>query len=109
MQPPGIPATDMKMLKKDHYAFGLVVGFLTPAILFGLIYAMNVFLILIGVAKFRLDLETHILTSIFGNLLPIRYYFVNLKYDKTGRGVLLITFVVVLLFFAFKDLIFDPR
>ena len=96
----------MNMLKKDHYAFGLAVGMLTPLLLFALIYAMNVFLILIGVAKFPLDLETHILVSIFGNLLPIRYYFVTLKYDKTGRGVLLITFVVVILFFAFKDVIF---
>ncbi len=99
----------MEALKKDHYSYGLAVGVLTPAILFGLIYVMNLFLILIGVAKFRLDLETHILISIFGNLIPIRYYFVNLKYDKTGRGVLLLTFVVVILFFAFKDYIFDTR
>ncbi len=96
----------MNALKKDNYLFGLAVGILTPAALFGLIYAMNFFLLVIGVAKFYLDLETHLLVSVFGNLLPIRYYFVNLKFDKTGRGVLLVTFVVILLFFAFKDVIF---
>ena len=96
----------MNALKKDNYLFGLAVGILTPAALFGLIYAMNFFLLVIGVAKFYLDLENHLLVSVFGNLLPIRYYFVNLKFDKTGRGVLLVTFVVILLFFAFKDVIF---
>lgn len=96
----------MNAIKKDHYLFGLAVGILTPALLFGLIYAMNFFLLMIGVAKFYLDLETHLLVSVFGNLIPIRYYFVNLKFDKTGRGVLLVTFVVILIFFAFKDVIF---
>jgi hypothetical protein len=105
-QPFNSPST-MKLLQKDHYLFGLVVGVATPAILFGLILLINYFLLLIDVARFYLDLQTHVLTSIFGNLLPIRYYFVNLKFDKTGRGVLLITFVVVLLFFAFKDSILN--
>ena len=97
----------MKLLQKDHYIFGLGVGLATPVILFGLILLINYVLLLMGVARFYLDLQTHVFTSIFGNLLPIRYYFVNLKFDKTGRGVLLITFVVVLLFFAFKDSIFN--
>jgi len=96
----------MNILKKDHYLFGLAIGILTPVALFGLIYVMNLFLIRIGVAKFYLDLQTHLFISLFGNLLPIRYYFVNLKYDKTGRGVLLVTFVIVLLFFALKEQIF---
>jgi len=94
------------MLQKDHYVFGLAIGFLTPVVLFLVILGMNWFLLVIGVAEFYLDLQTHVFISLFGNLLPIRYYFVNLKYDKTGRGVLVITFVVVLLFFALDDIIF---
>lgn len=96
----------MNILKKDHYLFGLAVGVFTPAALFLLILFINYILLLMGVAEFYLDLQTHVFTSIFGNLLPIRYYFVNMKYDRTGRGVLLVTFVVVLVFFAFKDQIF---
>lgn len=99
----------MNVLKKDHYVYGLVIGILTPLLLFGLIYGINHLLLRMGVARYILDLQTHIFVSVFGNLLPIRYYFVNLKYDKTGRGVLLITFVVVLIFFAFKDSIFNLR
>ncbi|MCB2221707.1 MAG: hypothetical protein KQI35_15030 [Bacteroidetes bacterium] len=93
----------MNAIKKDHYLFGLLVGILVPLILYGIILLFNYMLLIMGVAKFYLDHETHVLVSLFGNLLPIRYYFVNLVYDKTGRGVLLITFVVVLLFFIFKD------
>jgi hypothetical protein len=95
----------MKVLKKDHYLFGLLVGMLVPIVLFGIILLFNYLLLIMGVAEFYLDWETHALVSLFGNLLPIRYYFVNLGYDKTGRGVLLVTFALVLLFFVFKDIL----
>jgi hypothetical protein len=93
------------MLKKDHYIFGLAIGIAVPVVLFGFIYLMNFLLVKIDIAKFYLELQTHVLISLFGNLLPIRYYFVNLKFDKTGRGVLFITFILVLVFFAFKDIL----
>lgn len=95
------------MLKKDNYIFGLLIGIVSPLALFGLIYGINYLLMMMGVAKYFLDFQTHVFVSLFGNLIPIRYYFVNLTYDKTGRGVLLITFVVILIFFAFKDILFD--
>ncbi len=95
----------MNAIKKDHYLFGLLVGILVPLFLYGAILLFNFILVIISVAEFYLDRETHILISLFGNLLPIRYYFVNLTYDKTGRGILLITFVTVLLFFIFKDIL----
>ena len=95
----------MNVLKKDHYLFGLIIGIALPVFVFGAILLFNLILMQIGVAHFYLDLETHILISFFANLLPIRYYFVNLTFDKTGRGVLLITFVVILLFFIFKDIL----
>ncbi|MCD4682140.1 MAG: hypothetical protein K8R86_02550 [Bacteroidales bacterium] len=91
------------MLKKDHYIFGIAIGIIVPIVLFGIIYLLNYLLVTTDIAKFYLDLQTHVLISLFGNLIPIRYYFVNLKYDKTGRGVLLITFLLVLVFFGFKD------
>ncbi|MCD4735474.1 MAG: hypothetical protein K8R53_05490 [Bacteroidales bacterium] len=87
------------MFKKDHYILGLIIGIFVPAILSGLILLVNYFLVLTGISKLYLDLQTHILMSIFGNLFPIRYYFVNLKFDKTGRGILIVTFVLTILFF----------
>jgi hypothetical protein len=32
--------------------------------------------------------------SLVVNLLLMRYYLINLKADKTGRGILLVTFIV---------------
>jgi len=95
------------MLKRDHYIFGLTIGILVPIILFGIIYLINLFIVIIEVAEFYLDLKTHVLVSLFGNLLPIRYYFVNLKFDKTGRGVLLVTFVLILIFFGLNEFLFN--
>lgn len=94
------------MLEKDNYIFGSMIGIFFPVIFFGFIYGINYILLILGVAKFYLDLQTHLLISLAANLLPIRYYFVNLKYDKTGRGVLLFTFLLILVFFAFKDKLF---
>ena len=93
------------MLKTDHYIFGLGMGILIPLLLFGFILGMNYLLLWMDIAEMYLDTETHVLISLAGNLVPIRYYFVNLTYDKTGRGVLLITFVLILLFFSLKDFI----
>jgi len=93
----------MQMIRKDNYLFGAMTGFLIPLALFGLILIINFVLIQIGIADSYLDRKIHLLISMTGNLLPIRYYFVSLKLDKTGRGVLLITFILFMLFFAFKD------
>lgn len=91
------------MLKKDQFIFGSFIGIFFPMIILGLIYGINYILIMLGVAKFYMDLQTAVLVSLGANMVPIRYYFVNLKYDKTGRGVLFFTFVMILLFFVFKD------
>ena len=93
----------MEIIKKDQFIFGMLIGLFLPIVLFFLILLLNYILLQMGVAKFYLNLEAHILISMFGNLLSIRYYFVNLTFEKTGRGVLLVTFVVILLFFILKD------
>ena len=83
------------------------IGIFFPVVIFGFIFGLNYLLLLIDVAKFYLDLQTHILISLAANVIPIRYYFVNLKFDKTGRGVLLFTFVMILIFFAIKDFVLE--
>lgn len=94
------------MLKKDQYIVGLTIGILTPLLLFGLIFGINYLIVVLGLADVYIDFQTHVFISLFGNLLPIRYYFVTLTYDKTGRGVLVITFAVIMLFFIFKESLF---
>ena len=90
-------------LKKDQYATGIIIGLILPIISFALVYLLNLALIKLSLASYYLELKSHFLLSIAVNVLPIRYYFVNLKFEKTGRGVLLITFILVMLFFALND------
>jgi hypothetical protein len=94
------------MFNKDHYLLGVFIGLTFPAALFFLIWGINYLLIQTGMVKNYIDLQRHLILSFAGNLAPIRYYFVNLACDKTGRGVLIITFACVLLFFIMKDVIF---
>ena len=93
----------MKALKKDNFIFGFILGIIFPALLYGIIWITNFILMEMNVIRFPFDRETHILISSIANLLLVRYYFVNLKYDKTGRGVLIITFISIILFFILKD------
>lgn len=90
------------MLKKDAFIFGLIIGTVLPVLLYIVLYFGSLLLLDINVTQTIPDKETIMLISIFVNLFPIRYYFVNLKFDMTGRGVLLITFVLGTLFFIYK-------
>lgn len=87
------------MLKRDSIIFGLLIGVLTPVIVYAILY-------------FGLELVEQIfslgwlnerpaikLISITVNLFLIRYYFVKLKFEQTGRGVLITTFALVILYF----------
>lgn len=93
----------MQFLKKDNFILGAALGLLIPGIIFSLILLINYILVQTGITYIYFDRKIHVLISLTGNLLPIRYYFVSLKYDKTGRGVLLMTFILFMLFFVLKD------
>jgi hypothetical protein len=103
------PFASGSFIKNDHFLLGLFIGLMLPLIMFGAITGINYILLSMKIVHNYLDLLTHALVSLFINLLPVRYYFVNLKFDKTGRGVLLLTFVLVLVLFLLKDSIFEPN
>ena len=93
----------MQNLKRDSFTLGAILGITIPLILFVFILLINFILVQMGITQIYLDRKIHVLISLTGNLLPIRYYFVTLKYDKTGRGILVITFILFMLFFVLKD------
>lgn len=87
------------MLKKDSIPLGILIGLVLPAVIFSLLT-----LITLGVETGTtwtrpFERDRLILLSVFINLLPIRLYFVTWKLDKTGRGVLLMTFLLVVAYF----------
>ncbi|MCK4678280.1 MAG: hypothetical protein KAT48_09125 [Bacteroidales bacterium] len=90
------------MRNRDSFVFGLIIGLLIPAIGFVIFYLMD----MLAQSFFSRDqickTTTMQLVSFALNLLAIRYYFVNLKFEKTGRGVLFVTFIYLFLFFFFS-------
>ena len=78
-----------------------MIGLVLPALLFLAMSLVSHYLIdPISRWARMFSTQNEILVSVFANLVPIRIYFVNLKFDRTGRGVLLITFILVIAFFA---------
>lgn len=91
-----------KIFKQDSFVLGIVFGIVAPWILYGILYLLlNVIIgnLLFGIS-FLLKQSTLQLLSIIINLLAMRYYMVNLKYEKTGKGFLIITFIYIITFFT---------
>ena len=86
-------------LRKDSMPMGLFIGFICPAICFGLLYAI-ITLVQHQTGALNMDrmIQKIILLSVIPNVLLLRYYLVKLKYDLTGRGILLVTFAIAMLF-----------
>lgn len=86
-------------LRRDSMPMGLFIGFICPVICFGLLYAI-ITLVQHQTGALNMDrmIQKLILLSVIPNVLLLRYYLVKLKYDLTGRGILLITFAIALLF-----------
>ena len=90
------------MLKKNSWLLGIALGILMPLTSYAIMYYANIFIseeIFNKPPIFR-DLTIRVL-AIVSNILVFRYYMVNLNYDYTGRGILLVTFIAVIMFFYF--------
>lgn len=89
-----------KILKQDKFLLGIIIGAVTPWILFGILYYLNVFIGSFHYDVAFLRVSTLQLIAIVVNVFFLRYYLATLKFDKTGRGVLLVTFVYILAYFV---------
>ncbi len=89
----------VEKMRKDSLPMGLFIGFICPAVCFGLLYAI-ITLVQHQTGALNMDrmVQKLILLSVVPNVLIMRYYLVKLKYDLTGRGILLVTFAIAILF-----------
>ncbi|MBC35962.1 MAG: hypothetical protein CL663_07985 [Bacteroidetes bacterium] len=85
--------------KKDSHVFGAVIGLFLPVITFLAFHFLSKLIILIVDVDLSVYSFAIKLLSIAMNLIPMRYYFVNLKMDLTGRGILLVTTIYFLVYF----------
>ena len=90
------------MHKKDTFLFGLLVGLVLPVLAYVVLYLGGILADKFSGGEFIIDKNDILLISIFVNLFPLRYYFVTLKFEQTGRGVILMTFVLGILFFIIR-------
>jgi hypothetical protein len=87
------------MLKRDSIYFGLLIGSISPLIVFAILYSLLDLAEMIFAMEWLNERPALKLISIAINLLLLRYYFVRLKFENTGRGLLIITFVYVIAYF----------
>jgi hypothetical protein len=88
------------MLNKNSIWLGVLIGIALPIVVFGLFQLVNYLLVSMFSESMAIPRDTLILLSFSSNLVPVRIYFVSLKFDKTGRGVLLVLFLMMILYFA---------
>lgn len=99
-----------KILYKDSMGLGIVLAILLPIVCFGILFGISVLFAPEG-KDYLIKLSSIILVSVFANLFTMRHYLVKLKFDKTGRGILLVTFVLAIAYFVcyhyFKEWMFE--
>jgi uncharacterized membrane-anchored protein len=88
-------------LKKDKLSLGFLIGLVIPlpvAVLFALILRLIQL-------NFHILANTRItdllLLGVGVNLLIMRYYIVKLKCENTAKGLIIVSFIIILLFFLF--------
>ena len=90
------------MFNRNSMWFGILIGILMPLVIYGLLYGILYFYQDLSAAPLQFDESLLQIISPVINLFFIRYYFVNKKYDETGRGLLLVTFVYVIAYFVIR-------
>lgn len=88
-----------KILKKDSYWLGAILGIVVPGIIYVILHFLNLATASKTTGLPVFQESTVQILSIVINALMLRYYLVNLKADKTGRGILLVTFIFTIAFF----------
>ena len=90
-----------KWLNNDEYSLGVLLGLIIP------VPAALVFTILIRLIQNFLHVFTEVrdmdmlLLGLAVNLIVMRYYLVKRKFEKTGKALLILTVVLIILFLIF--------
>lgn len=82
---------------------GILIGLVLPVIFYGFLWVIDQLIFttmgnnMVAYPKYLYLLSTLI------NLYPIRVYLVNLKMEKSGKGVLLVSFLMIILYFLLSN------
>jgi hypothetical protein len=90
------------MLKRDNIAFGALVGLVLPCLFYGLLWLVSLVVNPGSVWSLPFEPDKMRLLAMAINIIPLRLYFVTYKFEKTGRGVLLVTFLLMVAYFLVR-------
>ena len=94
------------MLKKDNFIFGLLLVTLIPLIVY--VFLEEVVTIEVnGETQPRFDQATNLVLALVANVLPFRQYMQKGNYEKTGKGILLVTFIFSIAYMILKFRLFQ--
>ena len=94
----------IEKFRRDTWWMGLFLGLVVPAITFAVflgLFALALHFAPRTAAVDVFDIHTIckiILISMVPSVFVMRYYLLKLKYDYTGRGILLMTFLIAIIF-----------
>jgi len=89
------------IFKKDNIINGFIIGLFLPVVAFAAFYLLNTLIIRFFSLGHLLKDSSIILLAIAINMLALRYYLITAKFERTGMGILFLTFVFGILFFVF--------
>ena len=90
-----------KWLNKDEYSLGVILGLIIP------VPVAFIFLVLLRVFQnymhtfVRVRDMDMLLLGLAVNLIVMRYYLTKRKFDKTGKGLLILTVAMIVAFLIF--------
>jgi hypothetical protein len=90
-----------KWLHNDKISLGIILGLVAP------IPVVLLFMVLLRLFQTYMHLFVRVrdadmfLLGLAVNLIIMRYYFVKLKFEKTGKTLLVLSVILILLFFVF--------
>ncbi|MDR4988345.1 MAG: hypothetical protein RG741_05840 [Bacteroidales bacterium] len=87
-------------LNKDNWTLGVIIGLIVPLVIYALAIATLSRYGYVDNLIYTPRPKMPALIAVCGNLLAFRFYMVNKKFDRTGRGILLVTFLMVMLIFS---------
>lgn len=86
-------------MKKDNFLLGMLYGVLMPLPVYGIFWLIDLASKKIGIWNGLQPHENLYLLSIATNFLVVRLFIVKWKLQKTGRGILLVSILLVVAFF----------
>jgi len=88
------------IINRDSYLSGFVIGILLPVAAFGSFYLLDALIQRLLHLDHLLKTSNLVLLAIAMNMLALRYFLVNAKFERTGMSILGLTFIMGILYFV---------